>query len=69
MQKNNIAIFESLFESKDLEKARKKVLNIRHREFNIIDSEDEIICLSSSSTFATKNGIYQRRIIKIIKHL
>lgn len=68
MRKNDTEIFETIFETQNVVKAR-SVLSIRHREFNIIQSEaDDTICLSLSSTFSGKVEIYQRRIIKIVKH-
>lgn len=69
MRKNDTEIFDAIFETQNIAKTRKSVLNIRHREFNIIHRvEDDAIYLSSSSTFAGKVEIYQRRIIRIIKH-
>lgn len=68
MSKNNVEIFETIFETHDVANTRKK-LSVRHREFNIIHREEEdTIFLSSSSTFAGKVEIYQRRVIKIINH-
>lgn len=69
MRKNDTEIFDAIFEPQNKAEPRRSVLNIRHREFNIIHRvEDDAIYLSSSSTFAGKVEIYQRRIIRIIKH-
>lgn len=69
MQKNDTEIFETIFETQNVVKTSRSVLSIRHREFNIIQRDaDDTICLSLSSTFSGKVEIYQRRIIKIVKH-
>lgn len=68
MQKNEVKIFEDIFDNQDAMNTRTKKMSIKHREFNIIKCEEDVIYLSSSSTFATRSEIYQRRIVKIIKH-
>ena len=69
MRKNNTELFEAIFENQNIAETRKSTISIRHREFNIIHrAEEDEIYLTSSSTFAGKVKIYQRKIIKIIRH-
>lgn len=68
MRKNDIEIFETLFDTRDTRNIRRSTLNIKHHEFNIIDNEEDVIHLSISTTLSEGSEFYQRRIIKFIRH-